>query len=341
MARLKNKNIGDTMKEKDLHEKFVDYLHSLYPSKKELINILEDILKIERESISRRLKGQVFFTANEIGKIAEKLNISLNYIMDNNNDSIFLPLNLAIPQAIESVDDYFKQFYYDLDLLSEMKKISPLQLGYVFDIFPIEFYLPYKNLCKYMYFKSMTLFVRTKFFDKFSSWQLPEYINKYHNVLIECLNKAESIFYVWNNTLIWNFIKDLNLSYKLRLIDNEDVQLIKKDIHDLLEEIVRKSKTVTKNTEIKTRSIDLYISSININFSASYLHSSTQSLVQYRSPTLYSKIYRNTKEFYTVYNWMNSMKKLSTLISNSSIVDRNLFFEEQHKIVDNMLLGTI
>ena len=131
-------------------------------------------------------------------------------------------------------------------------------------------------------------------------------------------------------------MKDINFSYKLRFIEYEDVQLIKKDLHQLLDDIVNRAQTVKKDTNVLSKPIHVYILNININFSCTYIHSPTDTLIQFRTPFPYSKMCKNTKEFYTVYNWMNSMKKLSTLISDSGIVERNLFFDEQHKIVDSI-----
>lgn len=318
----------------DLHQNFVDYLYSSYSSKKELTDTIEDILKIDRESILRRLNGKVLFTAKEIGNIAEKLNISLDYILNKNTDSIFLPLNLVMPHTIESVKDYLNLFSNDIRLLEKINNQSPLHIGYIFDTLPINFYAPYENLYKYICFKSMSFYIKTKFYEKYSVWQIPEEFDNYRRLVATCLENSESIFYIWNNPVIGNLMKDINFSYKLRFIEYEDVQLIKKDLHQLLDDIVNRAQTVKKDINVISKPIDLYILNININFSCTYIHSPKDTLIQFRTPFPYSKMCKNTKEFYTVYNWMNSMKKLSTLISDSGIVERNLFFDEQHEIVD-------
>lgn len=320
----------------DLHQNFVDYLYSNYSSKKELTDTLVDILKIDRESVLRRLNNKVLFTAKEIGKIAEKLNISLDYMLSKNTDSIFLPLNLVMPHTIESVDDYFKLFSNDIQLLEKISIESPLHIGYIFDTLPINFYAPYEYLYKYICFKNMSFYIKTRFYEKYSHWQIPKELHDYKKLVTKCLDNCESIFYIWNNPVITNLIKDLNFSYKLKLIEKEEVQLIKKDIHLLLNNIVNRAQMVKKDINSITKPIDLYILNINITFSCVYVHSKANTLLQFRTPFPYSKLCRNTKEFYTVYNWMNSMKKLSTLVSDSGIVERNLFFEEQHEIVDRI-----
>lgn len=321
----------------DLHQNFIDYLYSSYSSKKEITDTIKDILKIDRESILRRLNGKVLFTAKEIGKIAENLNISLDYILNKNTDSIFLPLNLVMPHTIESVIDYFDLFNNDINLLKKISKESSLHIGYIFDTLPINFYAHYEYLYKYICFKNMSFYIKTKFHEKYSLWQIPKEFSDYRELVTNCLDNSESIFYIWNNPVIGNLMKDLHFSYKLKLIEYEDVQLIKKDVHQLLDDIVKRAQAVKKDINVIEKPIDLYILNININFSCTYVHSPIGTLIQFRTPFIHSKFCKNTKEFYTVYNWMNSMKKLSTLISDSGIVERNLFFEEQHDIVDRCL----
>lgn len=324
------------MKMIDLHQNFVDYLYSSYSSKKELTDIIEDILRIDRESVLRRLNNKVLFTVKEIGQIANKLHLSLDYILNKNTDSIFLPLNMVMPHTIESVVDYFDLFSNDIRLLKIINHQSPLHIGYIFDTLPINFYAHYEYLYKYICFKNMSFYIKNKFFEKYSLWQIPEEFDNYRKLVTTCLDNSESIFYIWNNPVIENLMKDIIFSYKLKLIDNEDVQLIKKDIHRLLDNIVDRAQAIKKDTNVMVKPIDLYVLNININFSCTYIHSPADTLIQFRTPFPYSKLCRNTKEFYTIYNWMNSMKKLSTLISDSGIVERNLFFDEQHEIVDRI-----
>jgi len=325
------------MKGKDLHVIFLNYLHLSYPSKKELTDILADILKIDRESIARRINGKVLFTVKEVGKIADKLNISIDYLLSKQNDSIFLPLNMTMPQTMESADDFVSMFYNDTHYFDQIKEKTPIHIGYLFDTLPVEFSFPYQHLHKYLCFRNMILFIKNQLFEKYSIWQIPEKIIEHQSKLITCFQNSASIFYIWNNPVIWNLMKDIKFTYKLRMINYEEVEKIKTDLHKLLDDLLAKAKEVTNDADIIKQTPDLYISNININFSCGYFNTPTETLIQYHTPVPYYKLCKNTKEFHTVYNWLHSMKKLSVLISNSAIIQRNLFFEEQHEIIDAVM----
>lgn len=322
------------MKEKDLHEKFISHLCSLYTSKKELTYVLEDILKIERESISRRLNGKVLFTVREIGKIAEKLDISLDCLLKEGMQFVNLPINLIMPSSMESNDLLLKIIEENQKRLSDMRKIASFHIGRVFDSLPTEFFIPYENLCKFIYFKWMYYFLKDKFSINYDTWQPPKQLDSYHEELMNIWESSRSIFYIWNNPVIWNLVKEIDFLYKMRILSDESKDLIKRDLHGFLTNAEIRTSTAREDSVSLGKSIDMYISSINIGFSCTYFQSEPESFIYYRTPFSYTHIYRDAKTFDIVCEWLNSMKKVSTLISGSGAIERRSFFNEQHKIVD-------
>jgi len=324
------------MHEKDLHDKFIGYLHSIYPKKRELISILTDILKIERESISRRLNGKVLFTVREIGKIAEKLDISLDHLLNKKSDSTLLSLDLIRPLSLNSIDSLIKRIKLHKNTLEEIGG-KPLHIGYIFDSLPVEFFSVYSNLCKFMYFKWVRHFTTENLHIDYTGWKLPEVINEYHRDIRNIWKKSESIFYIWDNPVIWNLTKEIDLFYRMRILNENDVFLIKQDLHNLLENIEMRTANNIENCESSENQFELYISSVNIGVSCIYYYAPGFSLIYYNTPFAHSDLYEDIEAFNNVYKWINSMKKVSTLISGSGAMERRIFFDEQHKIIDNCI----
>jgi len=324
------------MYEKKLHEKFVGYLNIIYPRKKELTTILADILGIERESVSRRLNGKVLFTVNEIGKISEKLDISLDRLLNKRPNATLFSLELSMPLTFSSINMLVELTSVYKDKLKELSENS-MHIGYIFYTLPLEFFMPYSNLSKFMYFKWAYYFVKEDFFKNYTSWQIPPKILEYHKEIIDCWVRYETLFYIWDNPVIWNLMKEVNFLYKMQILSENDVSLIKKDLHDLLNNIEMQTRGVINSNNGFGNPIDLYISSVNIGATCIYYHSSNKFLVQYITPFLQSAIREDVDTFNKMYDWINSMKSVSTLISGSGAVERRLFFDEQHKIVDSLL----
>ncbi|MCD7937003.1 MAG: hypothetical protein LUG98_09105, partial [Tannerellaceae bacterium] len=69
------------MKRELLHTHFVLLLQKREPDKSKLIELLMDILCIEKDSAYRRLRGEVPFSFAEAITIGERLGISLDGLM--------------------------------------------------------------------------------------------------------------------------------------------------------------------------------------------------------------------------------------------------------------------
>ena len=80
-------------------------------------------------------------------------------------------------------------------------------------------------------------------------------------------------------------------------------------------------------------SFELYISNIKIGVSCIYYESPADSYINYSLPFARTSIQENTNAYGKVYQWINSIKKISTLISGSGAINRRIFFDEQHMCV--------
>ena len=69
------------MKKKDLHDIFIEELQNRGIKKADLVYLISDILKLEKESAYRRLAGKVNFSVREMGILAKALNISLDSLL--------------------------------------------------------------------------------------------------------------------------------------------------------------------------------------------------------------------------------------------------------------------
>lgn len=82
---------------KDLHDDFIDELYRKIPKRVDLINLLSDILRLEKESIYRRLARKVNFSIREMGILAKELNISIDRLLYKEEEHQWLPVVLEYP----------------------------------------------------------------------------------------------------------------------------------------------------------------------------------------------------------------------------------------------------
>ncbi len=83
---------------------FMAILQKRYPVKSDLVNALTDLLHLEKESIYRRLRYDVYFTAEEMMRIAGAWNISLDNIVSTYPDKT-MPFHLQMTGFVDPTEE--------------------------------------------------------------------------------------------------------------------------------------------------------------------------------------------------------------------------------------------
>ena len=113
------------MRKKDLHDKFIEELHKRNSKRAELINQVSDILKLEKESVYRRMAGKVNFSIREMGILAKILNISLDSLLYQEEDIQWLPFILETPLKFHSIDTLCDMIDLNFKHIEEINRDEP------------------------------------------------------------------------------------------------------------------------------------------------------------------------------------------------------------------------
>ena len=108
--------------------------------------------------------------------------------------------------------------------------------------------------------------------------------------------------------------------------DNEDTE---KSL-DELEELAMRGKTEAGN------SVRIYVSHINFEATYSYLETSSLQLSMIRVYSINSITTQDTEMFNSLKDWIQSLKKFSTMISESGEMQRIQFFNRQREIINTL-----
>lgn len=120
----------------------------------------------------------------------------------------------------------------------------------------------------------------------------------------------------------------LNISPIIHLISCEDIQRIKEELLvlvDELEELAMRGKTEAGN------SVRIYVSHINFEATYSYLETSSLQLSMIRVYSINSITTQDSEMFNSLKDWIQSLKKFSTMISESGEMQRIQFFNRQRE----------
>lgn len=318
-----------------MHEEFLRVLQSGTADRPGLTNKVADILRIEREAAYRRLSGRVQFTATEIGVLAGEMGISLDNIIQKHTPYSSIPILMEQPLRLESMDVLAGQLKANLDMMKLLLE-DESELLSVFDSLPLEFCLPYPHLFKFMIFKWGHHYVGSEEFDNYGSWRIPENIDRYSRDLVEMAKGYSKVLYIWDYPVIWHLVCDISYFHDILLLSTDEVSLIKEDLHNLLTNFEKLLKGVYRS-KVLSNEADVYVSTVGIGISCLVHTSKANSFCLLKNYFIQTEILNDTERIGKIRNWIHAGKKLSIRISEGNERERRIFFERQHRLVDNNL----
>lgn len=325
------------MKYSVFSNKFINALHQKIKKRSQLVSFISETLEIERESASRRLNRSVNFTIEEMGTLALKLGISLDGLIYSDGEHFHFPsFVMHSPMELDSINSLKFKIESDMESLSKIILSEPAEYGCMFTYPPLEFLLPYSNLLKFSYFKWGYYYTSSSQFNNYTTWEIPKNLLKLNERLLYIISKLEKVFYIWDNSVIWSFVNDIVYFASIGSLNKDDIKQIKAELHTMLyqfEETLKSNKMILQGP----KEIDIYIADVNLGAGFSYLLSKNNrcsSFYTYFIGADFNDDYSTTTQ---LHEWMNSMKKICTLISGSGVRERRNFFNQQHRIVDAMI----
>jgi len=321
------------MKKISLLNEFIETLNNNTSKRSELVYEICDLLNIEKESAYRRLGGRVQFTVDELGILAKKYGISIDNLLYEGYRSVSFKMSQPLKSSVNHLKDELDGYLQN----HENRFLEKTELGAILNSMPLEFYIPYPHLLKFMYFKWGHHFIGTEEYNDYANWHVPKVLSSLNVKLMDVYERYEKVLYIWNVSVIWNLMKELNYFYKMHLLNNDDFNLIKQDLHDIMCKI-EKIVSGTGNNELNSGKVFFFISNVDIGICYSYLFSEKDCSCFFKSYFVQSTFINDSVICTEVRNWIYSLMKVSTLISGSGEKERRLFFEEQHKIIDSEII---
>ena len=313
-----NTNLIEAMKEK-------------LPLKGKLADMLMDTLYIGKEAVYRRLRGEVPFTLQEAALVSRKLGISLDKII-----GISFKSNAMFDMNIVDYDDPFESYYNILykyvRLINTLEDDPNSSLGTSSNIIPQTLYLKHYLLAKFRLFKWMyqNKYIQCKSFEEL---ELPQKLINIQKDYVDMTKHFHSIDYIWDSMIFQQLINDIQYFSSIHLISNEAKEDIKKELFLLtneLEDLATKGKTENGNT------VRIYVSHINFEATYSYVETNNIQLSLIRVYSINSLTTMDNEIFCSLKEWIQSLKKFSTLISESGEMQRIQFFKQQREIIDTL-----
>lgn len=136
-----------------LNKEFISYIHKHAPAGVNIPNFIADVLNLGRESVYRRLRGEINFTFAEVAAISLKMGFSVDNIIGikNMDQTIFrFPLLL---QDKDPVGIYIYKINQDFEIYKKVSECKNSKTYLAMNSIPYILSLPYTQLSKFLFYK--------------------------------------------------------------------------------------------------------------------------------------------------------------------------------------------
>ena len=315
------------MKNDDIHRNLLEVLEKKIPDRSKLVEILMDSLFMEKGAIYRRLRGEVPFSFNEVVNISEKLDLSLINLTAEKSEWVD-------SFALEATEVGFKKWHEYIAFISTAKKDLNSDFAASSNQLPATIYAKYESLYKFYIFKYQYLLGGTVNRTSFNEFILPEELKQiYFSYYSESKHFAKT-FFICDHSMIYNLITDLKYFYGIKLLFDDDIRQIKEDLFSFLDYFEEIALNGCFDETGKT--VDIYISDINLDATYTYMQINNRCVSLLRTFIINAVMAKDITTFEKIKGWVQSLKRSSTLISQSGAAYRADFFEKQRILVSEL-----
>lgn len=317
-------------------ESHIILLHALkekFPQKDILVKLLMDMLSLGKEAVYRRLRGEVPFSLADATIIHRKLNISL----DGNLGCNFgrnRPFQLKLIQYHEPLDVdtiLSKEF---IEYFRNIEDASNSELGNAANILPQLFYARSESILKFLLFRWIYEYGGKIVNTPYHKTVLPENTMALQQEFLKQSQNVKKTYYILDSLMFMHIVTDIGYFSEIGLIQDADISDLKKELLNLLNFMERLAE---KGSFDNGNKVEFYISNINIESNYSYIQNpGNVNLCLVRTFTLNPLVSTDKETFEVFKSRIHSLKKSSTLISESGESQRVSFFKKQRDYVNSL-----
>ena len=289
------------------------------------IEYLMKSLNISRESVYRRIRGDISFTLEEIAKLSVDLGFSIDeLIIEDMHSRIFFDIhtnNMQDPSDIyiTIMSQYF-QCAFDI---SQKKYLESIQI--INQISP-GFIIFFDYLLKFSYYRWMHQHQESSLKYFYSDVVMPKKLISMQQDAIESFKKGQNNTIILDPDLFMNLIRAVQYYYKRKLITDDEFIEIKKDLLGLIDMLESIAQTGIYGSEAK---YNIYLSSLNIEACSRYIKCEDHVRSLFYVNSMEPVIITDSNLCAMHKKWLDSMRKYATLITQSNEILQVRYFNKQ------------
>ena len=296
------------------------------------VDYLMEILALSRDTVYRRLNGSSSFTFEDIEKLSLELNFSIDDIIDRKkHDRVSFDMIGDMETSTDEIilamlNELYRHFSIHMKAKEARVIISMNRLFIVL-------VLMYDNLFKFLCYKWAYETHKIPIDFSFSEMKISGEVKALCNKLKEMYKGIGNFVTIIDTHTIFNDIKYIQYYYKRDLISKEELASIQEELFMLVDTIELLMRTRVTDEGNK---FDFYLSSLNIESNTAYaVYDGVAETNFWIYPV--SPLRTTDKKTCAMHDqWLKSLKKYSTLITQSNELKMTQFMKAQREYISNI-----
>lgn len=318
--------------DKSLNKSVLNKIIEIIPENIKPVNYFMDTLDLGKESAYRRLRGEKPLSFEEIYKLSLDLNFSLDEILENKKNNTFsfnyISSSWEIPE--NNVLEFLLHYEKFLNLVIDADKSEiTITINYLL----ATMFTGFEGLFKFSYYRLIHQLKEVPLNFPFSNLIIPNEIKNICARINHLQRNLKKITFIVDKNLYLNLIKEIQYFYVRGLIDESELNKLKKQYLSYMD---HSEKVVTKGIDPNGTVFEIYLSVLSINSTTSYAAwDDNEESTFWHAPN--APVYTRNKRIINRHkHWINSLKKYSTVITQSNELLQADYFNEQRNHVNNI-----
>jgi len=316
--------------ERFFYDNFLRALEERYPRKSDLANALMEVLTLEKESVYRRLRKDVYFSVEETMQIAKAWNISLDNIIQT-NPSKTRPFHFNMVEYVHPREADYKileNFNRNLELIAQDPGGKMIE---VLNALPRGLYCRSEHLTRFVTMKWLYKYGNSEDIVPFSGIQIPERMRAIDMEYVRLVHEIPEVHSIHDERFIEHLIDDILYYRSIGMVTEDELTLLRNElisILDYIEEVTIKGQFLYTGNKLL-----FYLSHTWLETEYALYESKDLSMSFVKVLERNAIASTDKKVFDRFMNMVQATKRSSVLMSESNALQQVEFFKRQREII--------
>ena len=321
----------------NLNEILITTVLESIPKSIKPVAFLMDTLELSRESVYRRIRGEIPFSIGEVAQLSLSLGFSLDELMGGSRKGRAF-FDLLSGKSAESPEAFLTMLQKYHGHIENYINVENGKTIMALNRLTPTLFVFFEPLFKFIYSKWLHQNEESPSKQSFSDVVIPDELLAMQDNIQSSFKKMKNISLIFDPNVFSSITRDIQYFSQRKLINCYELEILREELHrmiDFFEDIAK-----TGSLEYSSK-INIYLSPLYINSNTCYadMNGSSESIFWIFTA---NPMYVSHPEVCATHKkWLLALQRQSILITLSNEILQSEFFDKQRKYVETHLGETI